>query len=230
MDDEPLGALRPGPASRGEPGRTRVARLDPSRHDRPYGPREVDDRPYGPDYYRHPAPHRGGLKFSYIVLGLTVALALAFAAAPLWAFRSLRSAAVYGDSAALSELVDYGAVRASLRPQLGPTPAAAQPPPPDFLHDPLGALRRQFQPVAKPVEVDAYLTPSALGRMSLGMGKDGPAPTLKGEGPLPSIRFWDGKRVRLGVSDPANAGRETIFTLQRKGWFAWRLVALTLPA
>ena len=48
--------------------------------------------------------------------------------------------------------------------------------------------------------------------------------------PLPALRFWDGGRVRFGVTDPGNAGRETVFTLRRRGWFGWKLVALTLPA
>ena len=222
MDEEPLGALRPGPsASRGEPGRRPA--------ERPLG--DGDHEPYRLAYYHPPQPlHRGGLRFSYLLLAAIVLFALAFAVAPLWAFRSLRSAAVYGDAAALSELVDYGATRASLRSQLGPAPAATRPPPPDFLHDPLGALRRQFvEPEAKPADVDAYLTPQALARMSLGLAKDGPPPTLKGEGPFPAIRFWDGRRARLGIKDPAAPGRETIFTMQRKGWLAWRLVAVTLP-
>ncbi len=224
MEEEPLGALRPGPsASRGEPGRRPA--------ERHYGPHDAE-RPYGPPYYHQPQPpHRGGLRFSYLLLGALVAFAIAFGAAPLWAFRSLRSAAVFGDTAALSELVDYGAVRASLRQQIGPAPAATRPPPPDFLHDPLGALRRQFvEPEAKPADVDAYLTPLSLARMSLGMEHAGAVPTVSGEGPFPSVRFWDGKRARLGVKDPALPARETIFTLQRKGWLDWRLVAVTLPA
>ena len=53
------------------------------------------------------------------LLALAAALfALAFLSAPWLAFRALREAAAAGDAQALAELVDYPAVRASLKPQL----------------------------------------------------------------------------------------------------------------
>jgi hypothetical protein len=222
MDEDPLGDPRPAPAPREEPR--------PGRAERPYGPEAHHERPYGPPYYHQPQPpRRGGLRFSYLLLAALLIGALVFAAAPFWAFRSLRSAALYGDTAALAELIDYGAVRASLREQLGSAPGATRPPPPDFLHDPLGALRRRFaEPEPKPADIDAYLSPRALARLSLGMTHEGPAPERK-EGPLPALRFWDGERARLGVKDPDRADRETVFTLKRGRGLKWRLVGLALP-
>ena len=74
------------------------------------------------------------------------------------AFFGIRSAAEAGDVAGLARLIDFPAVRQSLRPQLDGNPAASAPAP-SFLEDPIGAVRRQFEQATAPAapDVDAYL-------------------------------------------------------------------------
>ena len=156
---------------------------------------------------------------------------VSFAVAPLLAFRAIRSAAQFGDVKALSEAVDYNAVRESLRTQLRPASAELHPPV-DFLHDPIGALLRAWEPVSPQADVDPLLSPDAIASLTEGRGPSGPKAKPDGGlfgGPIPAVRYWGFDRVRLGVADPARPSRETVFAFQRRKLFDWRLVAVRLP-
>ena len=83
--------------------------------------------------------------FGNLVLLAVIAAVVSFFAAPAVAFFGIRSAADANDVAGLTRLIDFGAVRQSLRPQLSGNPAAMAPAP-TFLEDPIGAVRRQFEP------------------------------------------------------------------------------------
>jgi len=171
------------------------------------------------------------------IVFVAVLMAISFFMAPGVAFFALRSAAESNDTAGLARLVDFGAVRQSLRPQLAGNPAALAPAP-SFMEDPIGAVRRQLEqvsPAASP-DVDSYLTPSALAALTRGEGRyasqrvGGPLPspdaTTTG-GPLPRPVYWGMNRARMGVSD--DGGSRTIFTFERKGLFEWKLVHIGLP-
>ena len=164
-------------------------------------------------------------------------MGISFFAAPGVAFFALRSAAESNDVAGLARLVDFAAVRQSLRPQLDGNPAALAPAP-SFMEDPIGAVRRQLEqvaPAASP-DVDAYLTPAALAALTRGEGRyasqrtgsavPSPDATTTG-GPLPRPVYWGINRARMGVTD--EGGSQTIFTFERKGPFEWRLVHIGLP-
>jgi len=160
-----------------------------------------------------------------------------FFAAPAVAFFGIRSAAEARDAAGLARLIDYPAVRQSLRPQLDGNPAASAPAP-TFMEDPIGAVRRQFeQATAAPApDVEAYLTPAAVAALTRGEGRyasqrnvglqPSPDATTTG-GPMPKPVFWSINRARMGVTD--EGGSETIFTFERKGPFEWKLVHVGLP-
>lgn len=170
---------------------------------------------------------------SVFLLAIAVAVT-GFFAAPGVAFFALRSAAQSGDTGSLAELVDFAAVRQSLRPQLDDRPEARVPPP-AFLEDPIGAVRRQLEDAARPaVDVNAYLTPAALAGLTAGEGRfaaarsrpGGAAPDADGE-PWPSPLYWGVNRTRMGVTD--EAGSQTVFTFERRGAYRWVLVHVGLP-
>ena len=195
------------------------ARLDEAVHDRHYDP-----------YDRRP-PRKSRPVLTLVLVAL-VAGAVTFALAPVFAFRSVRSAAEFGDVQALSQLVDYAAVRQSLRTQIRPA-SAERAPPVDILHDPIGALKRAWEPVSPQPDIDPYLTPESLallteGRTPAAGARPAPAEGLLG-GPIPAILFWSTDRVRLGASDPTAPSRQTIFTFERRKTFTWRLVGVRLP-
>ena len=164
----------------------------------------------------------GKLLFNLVLAAVVVAV-ISFFAAPAVAFFAIRSAGDAGDAAALSRLVDFGAVRQSLRPQMGGDPRALAPAP-SFLEDPIGAVRRQLEqnPVTRTPDVDAYLTPSALAALTRGEGRLASQRSAAGAepstgGPMPSPVYWGVNSARMAVAD--EGGSRTVFTFSRKGLF-----------
>ena len=151
-----------------------------------------------------------------------------FVTAPWWAFRSMRDAARTGDVPALAQLVDYNAVRQSMSAQLSGRPPA-EAPPPDMLHDPIGAITSMFKPSAPATpEVERYISASALAALADGRPPNAPLAPGARE-PFPMIAFWGPDRCRITVADPSLASRKTEFTFQRRGIFTWKLVRIVLP-
>ncbi|MGZ9100843.1 MAG: DUF2939 domain-containing protein [Brevundimonas sp.] len=172
----------------------------------------------------------------FIVILVALA-ALSFFVAPAMAFFALRSAAASNDAAGLARLIDYPAVRQSLRPQLDGNPAATAPAP-SFMEDPIGAVRRQIEDAtaAPAPDVEAYLTPAALAGLTRGEGRYAsqrsataqPSPdAAAASGPMPRPVYWGMNRTRMGVTD--EGGSETIFTFERRGPYEWKLVHVGLP-
>ena len=174
--------------------------------------------------------------FGNLVLAAIVLAVIAFFAAPAVAFFAIRSAAEAGDVQGLARLIDFTAVRQSIRPQLQGRPEALAPPP-AFLEDPIGALRRQFEdnPIIRPPSVDVYLTPAALAALTRGEGRAAdrwssstPPPVAdKIRKPWPRPAYWGFNRARMSVADAS--GARTVFTFERRGPFDWRLVQIGLP-
>jgi hypothetical protein len=179
-----------------------------------------------------------GVGLGNVVLLVLVVAVAAFFAAPAVAFFGIRSAAESSDVAGLARLVDFTAVRQSLRPQLAGNPAAVAPAP-SFMEDPIGAVRRQLEQATAPAapDVDAYLTPAALAALTHGEGRyasqrsvgtaTSPGTAIP-DGPMPRPVYWSVNRARMAVAD--EGGSETIFTFERKGPFEWKLVHIGLPA
>jgi hypothetical protein len=171
--------------------------------------------------------------FGNLVLAALALAVVSFFAAPAVGFFGVRSAAQSDDIAGLQRLVDFDAVRASLRPQLSGRPEAMAPPP-SFMTDPIGAVRRQFEDVATPQgpDPDAWLTPDALDGLTRGEGRYAAVQTpaaaaAAAPAPWPSPRYWGINRARMAVTD--EGGSVTVFTFERRGPFEWKLVHIGLP-
>ena len=168
-----------------------------------------------------------------LVLAAIALAVVAFFVAPAVAFFGIRSAAQVDDVAGLQRLVDFDAVRGSLRPQLSGRPEAMAPPP-SFMNDPIGAFRRQFEDTVAPrgPDPDAYLTPDAIDGLTRGEGRYASlrAPTRGTDAnaaPWPRPTYWGVNRARMAVID--DGGSETAFTFERRGPFEWKLVHVGLP-
>jgi hypothetical protein len=201
--------------------------------------KDADYQPVWARSQARKAASRRDPSFKRLILNLivvaVVAAVVSFFLAPAVAFFGIRAAAQAGDVAGLSKLIDYDAVRASLRPQIS---GRVEPltPPPSILQDPIGAIRRQFEqatpqfvPAAPPV--DAWLAPAPLIALTSGAGRDSltvagnPAGQTAQSWPRPV--FWSVNRARLSVSDELHA--PTVFTFERRGPFEWKLVHIGLP-
>ncbi len=169
----------------------------------------------------------GGVLGNLILLAVIGAV-VAFFAAPAVAFFGIRSAAEANDAAGLERLIDFGAVRQSLRPQMTGDPASIAPAP-SFLEDPIGAVRRQMENRAPHIDIDTYLTPAGLAALTRGEGRLAAQPggEATSGGPLPRPVYWGMNRARMSVAD--DSGEQTVFTFERKGLFEWKLVHIGLP-
>lgn len=180
----------------------------------------------------------GGMRrfLTTVVMLAVIGAGVAFFGAPAVAFFALRSAAQSQDVQGLAELVDFNAVRASLRPQLSDHPDAMTPAP-SLMQDPIGAIRRHLEQGQAAPDVNAYLTPEAMAGLTYGEGRYASERTRAGVAlatpesrfgePWPEPRYWGVNRVRLAVADAG--GSETAFTFERKGLFTWKLVHIGLP-
>lgn len=169
-----------------------------------------------------------------LVVGL-VGFGLSFLGAPWFAFRSLRAAAAAGDVQGVAAVVDYNALRQSLRPQLGEP--ALNVPPPSIWQDPIGAIGRAIRPTEHQADIDSYLTPQALAELTNAKADEGPRADgvpFKAGDLLPGlhgseVRFWDPNRSRIAVVTAGKPDKETVFTFERRGLLAWKLVHIGLP-
>lgn len=165
-----------------------------------------------------------------LLLVALIGAGIAFVSAPVVTFFGIRSAAQARDVAGMVRLIDFAAVRASLRPQLAGRPEIMTPAP-SFLDDPIGAVRRQFQQATAPAapDPDAYLTPDAVVALMAGEGRYAATRVGPVEAPdaWPRLRYWGLETTRLAIADAG--GSETTFTFQRRGPFEWKLVHIGLP-
>ncbi len=163
-----------------------------------------------------------------LILIVLVAAAAAFAAAPWFAFRSLRDAARTNDVPALAQLVDYDAVSDSLEPQVAGAPAP-QGPPPSLWRHPIEAIERALTPhKPPPPQLERYMTSTGLAALTDGKAPGEPLPPA-GHEPFPMVAFWGPDRCRIEVADPAQPSRKTEFTFQRRGVFSWKLTRIVRP-
>lgn len=168
-----------------------------------------------------------------LIVTLIVGAALAFVAAPFFAFRAVKAAARDGDGYTLAQLIDYPAVRQGLRPQVSAKPVAG-PAPPDIWTDPIGAVRRAIEPVVPvPANIEPFLGAPGLYDLTRGFAP-GAAPAGAKSSWLPQLRYWDPNRARFiarpkgkGAKDAKDDG--VIFTFERRDLLTWKLVQIRLP-
>ena len=182
-----------------------------------------------PRHWRPSLPRPGLPTVGQLLSLILLAAVLGFIFAPWFAFRALREAAQTDDVGALTQLVDYPAVRQSLRVQLLPLETDPEPPI-DPWQDPVGAIKRALRPppAAPSARVDEFLRPGVLEAITYGRPPLSP-PADGARAPFPWIRYWGFNRVRIGVKDPTDKRRETDFVFQRRGIYAWKLVHVVLP-
>lgn len=165
-----------------------------------------------------------------IIAAALIAVAIGYVSAPFLAFRAIAAGADAEDQAVLARLVDFPAVRASLKVQLEEAQAGTTAPAPSILQDPIGAITGMIRPIAPPPPAtDSYLTPAGLAALTRGFAPGGfSAAVSERPAPIPRLAYWDFSRVRLVAVRPDTETR-TLFTFERRGPFKWVLVQVRLP-
>jgi len=173
-----------------------------------------------------------------LVVGLAVAAAAAFAvawaAAPVFAAQSLIRAAKAGDSGRVEELVDFPALRQSLKDELTAELAAHMRRNPDA--DRLGGLGMILAPMLLSGAVDAVVTPEVVAQMVT--TAEAPDPTTPDRPEPADERDGDDIHQSWGyrsldefavtLTDRDHPDQRLALILERRGLFAWKLAAVDI--
>lgn len=172
------------------------------------------------------------------VAAVAIVFAGAYFASPLLAANALRGAAQAGDADKLQRLVDFPAVRESLKGQLNTMVTQSIQSDPEMQNNPFAGLAAVMAPAIVNQAVDGYVTADGLSAM---MAADRPkvsppgAPAApKADAPAKSkARFEQGYRdlgtyVVSSVNE-ADPNARFDFVMHRQGLFGWKLTRIELP-
>lgn len=172
---------------------------------------------------------------------VVVALVAAYFASPVLALHSLTEAAKAGDRAKLERLVDFPAVRDSLKSQLKAAMTRAFEQDPELRDNPFAAFGQLLMVGVVDKAVDAFATPDAIAEMvatsrapeKLSPSEHGPRvetgkPRDKSDTEI-RYGFQDLDHFKATYRDKAKPD-EPVFglTLERQGLFRWKLVRIDL--
>ncbi len=172
---------------------------------------------------------------------VVVALVAAYFASPVLALHSLTEAAKAGDRAKLERLIDFPAVRDSLKSQLKAAMTRAVEQDPELRDNPFAAFGQLLMVGVVDKAVDAFATPDAIAEMvatsrapeKLSPSEQGPRvetgkPRDKSDTEI-QYGFQDLDHFKATYRDKAKPD-EPVFglTLERQGLFRWKLVRIDL--
>jgi hypothetical protein len=187
---------------------------------------------------------------SIVILIAAAAAAAFFYFSPVIALYDIRGAAQTQDVDSLAKLIDFDAVRTSLKQQLDAGNGDVAAPDPK---DPVGATGSVIKkattsisqvwndivnpssatkaPLAILVTPDDYLKPRAIYALTYGAGRAAPKISVgdKDEKPMPKMVFFSLDRARVTVMSKQYDQGTTTFTFERKGLTHWVLVHVALP-
>lgn len=170
-----------------------------------------------------------------------VAFVAAYFASPVLALHSITKAAKTGDRAKLERLVDFPAVRDSLKSQLKAAMTRAVEQDPELRDNPFAAFGQLLMIGVVDKAVDAFATPDAIAEMvatsrapaKISPSEQGPRvetakPRAKSD---TEIRYgYEGlDRFKATYRDKAKPDEPAFgLTLERQGLFRWKLVRIDL--
>ncbi len=187
---------------------------------------------------------------SLIILIAVAAAAAFFYFSPVIALYDIRGASQTQDVESLAKLIDFDAVRTSLKQQLDAGNGDVAAPTPK---DPVGATGTVLKktadsigqvwkdivnpsstpkaPLAILVTPDDYLKPRSIYALTYGAGRAAPKVEVADtdEKPMPKMIFFSLDRARVTVLSKQYDQGTTTFTFERKGLTHWVLVHVALP-
>lgn len=173
-----------------------------------------------------------------LVLAVVVLVAAAWAAAPVFAGQALIRAAKAGDARKLETLVDFPALRASLKEELNQELMARMGRDPRVADSGLGGLGLLLAPMILSGAVDTVVTPEVLAQMVT--TAEAPDPTRSG--PAEPADHADDKDIHqawgyrdlnhfaVTLTDRDQPNQHLALILERRGVFSWKLAAVDLQS
>ena len=170
-----------------------------------------------------------------IIAGSVVAAALVgfYFASPLLAFNDLKNAARDGNRDKLERLVDFPAVRESLKSQLQASFMARMNADPEMKDNPFSGLAMMMVPAMVGGAVDAYVTADGManiveGRKPAEKGGTTTAPTAPVDEPRTSYGYTDLDTFKVKID--TDETEPLALVMRRQGLFTWQLKRIDLPA
>lgn len=173
-----------------------------------------------------------------LVLAAVVLFAAAWGLAPIFAGQALIRAAKAGDAAKLEQLVDFPALRTSLKDELSKELVARIGRDPRVADSGLGGLGMMLAPMLLSGAVDTVITPEVLAQM-----------VTTAEAPDPSRRdalepadarsakdihqawgYRDMDHFAVTLTDRDHPDQHLALILERRGLFTWKLAAVDLQS
>ena len=175
-----------------------------------------------------------------LAVGLAVAavaiFAIAWAAAPVFAAQALIRAAKAGDADRIEQLVDFPALRQSLKDELTAELAAHMRRDPRVAESSLGGLGMMLAPMLLSGAVDAAVTPEVVAQMVT--TAEAPDPTVRDQPEPGDARDDDDIHQAWGyrglnafavtLTDRDHPDQRLALILERRGLFAWKLAAVDI--
>lgn len=176
-----------------------------------------------------------------LVVGITVAavavFVIAWAASPVLAAQALIRAAKAGDAQRIEQLVDFPALRQSLKDELTAELAAHMRRDPRMADNRLGGLGMILAPMLLSGAVDAVVTPEVVAQMVT--TAEAPDPTApdepepgdaadKGDDIHQAWGYRDLNAFAVTLTDRDHPDQRLALILERRGLFKWQLAAVDI--
>lgn len=171
-----------------------------------------------------------------VAAGAVVLFAVVWAAAPILAGQALIRAAKAGDEKKIERLVDFPALRESLKDELGAEIAARMRHDPRVADSGLGGLGMILAPMILSGAIDAVVTPEVVAQMVT--TAEAPDPTVRDQ-PEPgdaadendihqSWGYRDLNAFAVTLTDRDHPDQRLALILERRGLFEWKLAAVDI--
>ncbi|RZJ44381.1 MAG: DUF2939 domain-containing protein [Brevundimonas sp.] len=173
-----------------------------------------------------------------VALAVVVLVAAAWGLAPIFAGQALIRAAKAGDAAKLEQLVDFPALRTSLKEELNQELIARMGRDPRVVESGLGGLGLMLAPMILSGAVDTVVTPQVLAQMVT--TAEAPDPTRR-DTPEPADErsdkdihqawgYRDLNHFAVTLTDRDQPDQHLALILERRGLFTWKLAAVDLQS
>jgi choline dehydrogenase-like flavoprotein len=173
------------------------------------------------------------------VAGLAIVLLLgAWVLSPVFAMQALTRAAEQGDEAALERLVDFPAVRQSLKDELNARMMAEMRNGESEIDPAWAGVGMLLGPAIVSGAIDAVITPQGVATMVRTAEAPEPADVLNRPEASPgeteddvrkSWTYRGANRVEVRLTTTDRPDQPLILNMDRNGLFGWRLVEIDLP-
>ncbi len=171
-------------------------------------------------------------RFTWLLAIAAILLTAAYLASPLLAWNTLRDAARAGDERQMARVIDFPAVRGSLKGQLREMVAARIAADPRLKDNPFARFGLRVLPGLIDTMVDAYLTPHAIAVM-VGQARAPSAPRDRPPGQAPQLQvhyaYAGLDRFKVTAAPKSHPDLPLTFVLARRRLFGWALVRIDLP-